>query len=305
MERITSFEQLVAHLASLPHRSRVAVVWAADPSTQEAVWKAIESGVARAIFVGASEELSKCPEVKKWEQYITLVDASDPDEAAAKAVSMVKEGEADILMKGMINTDNLLRAVLNKEHGILPRGNVLTHVTVAEIPSMKRLLVFTDAAVIPYPTQQQREEQVRYTTRICRSLGIAEPKVALIHCTEKPNEKHFPFTVGYAEIIDKARQGEFGACVVDGPLDLKTSLDRHALEKKGLQSPLEGESDVIIFPDIESGNVFYKAITLFAHANTAGMLQGTMAPVVLASRGDSIESKFCSLAASAILINEK
>lgn len=305
MEKITTFEQLVAHLASLPQRSRVAVVWAADPSTQGAVWKAIEKGVIEAIFFGATEELAKCPETRKWEQYITMVDAADPDDAAAKAVSMVREGQADVLMKGMINTDNLLRAVLNKEQGILPRGNVLTHVTVAEIPSLDRLLVFTDAAVIPYPTQQQREEQVRYATAICRSLGVAEPKVALIHCTEKPNGKHFPFTEGYAEIIEKAKAGEFGPCVVDGPLDLKTSLDRHALEKKGLDSPLQGESDVIIFPDIESGNVFYKAITLFAQANTAGMLQGTMAPVVLASRGDSIESKFCSLAAAAILVNEK
>ena len=191
--------------------------------------------------------------------------------------------------------------MLNKEWGILPKGRVLTHVTVAEVPNYPRLLFFTDPAVIPYPTQEQRVEQLKYTTHICRSFGIEEPKVALINCSEKVSEKAFPFTVGYKDIIADAEKGVYGPCVVDGPLDLKTSLDRHALEKKGLHSPLNGEADVLIFPDIQAGNVFYKTITLFAGASTAGMLQGAKAPVVLASRGDSIQSKFYSLAAAAII----
>ncbi len=301
MKTIQNFNELIAHLADLGQRKRVAVVCAADESTQGAVLKALEAGIIKAVFVGCRHEVEANADIMRYQEHISFIDADDPDDAAGKAVRLVREGGADVLMKGLINTDNLLRAVLNKEWGILPKGRVLTHVTVAEVPNYPRLLFFTDPAVIPYPTQEQRVEQLKYTTHICRSFGIEEPKVALINCSEKVSEKAFPFTVGYKDIIADAEKGVYGPCIVDGPLDLKTSLDRHALEKKGLHSPLNGEADVLIFPDIQAGNVFYKTITLFAGASTAGMLQGAKAPVVLASRGDSIQSKFYSLAAAAII----
>ena len=136
--------------------------------------------------------------------------------------------------------------------------------------------------------------------RLCQSFGIESPKISLIHCSEKVGGKFFPFTERYAEIIESANNGEFGPCVIDGPLDLKTSCCKESLDKKGISSPLEGEADALIFPDIEAGNVFYKTITLFAGAETAGMLAGTMAPVVLPSRSDSKICKFCSLALAAI-----
>ena len=299
MESIKNFNDLIAHLANSGQRKKVAVVCASDDSTQGAVFMALEANIIDAVFVGCSPQIESTEGAAKYAQHISYVDADDPDDAAAKAVALVREGKADILMKGMINTDNLLKAVLNKETGILPKGRVLTHVTVAQMAQYHKLLIFSDAAVIPYPTQEQRVEQVKYTVSLCHALGITSPKVALIHCSEKVSEKAFPFTVGYKDIIDMAQQGAFGDCVVDGPLDLKTSLDQHSLEKKGIQSPLNGEADVLIFPDIEAGNVFYKTITFLAGADTAGILQGPLAPVVLASRGDSKESKFYSLAAAA------
>ncbi len=301
MESIKNFNELIAHLAQGGKRKKVAVVCASDESTQGAVFMALKSDIIDAVFVGCTQQVRSNDDAARYADHITYVEAEDPDDAAAKAVALVREGKADILMKGMINTDNLLHAVLNKETGILPKGRVLTHVTVAQLPAYHKLLVFTDAAVIPYPTQEQRVEQVRYTTALCHALGIQTPKVALIHCSEKVSQKAFPFTVGYKDIIDMAGQGEFGPCVIDGPLDLKTSLDQHALEKKGIASPLNGEADVLVFPDIEAGNVFYKTITLLAGADTAGILQGPLAPVVLASRGDSKESKFYSLAAAATI----
>jgi phosphate butyryltransferase len=265
------------------------------------VLKALEAGIITVTFVGCRKEIEADERLAQYKSEFSIIDASDRDDAAAKAVAEVREDRANVLMKGLLNTDNLLRAVLNKETGILPKGNVLTHVTVADIPELQRLLLFTDAAVIPCPTVDQRIEQVKYVTKIAHALHIEEPKISLIHCSEKVDERHFPCTGDYVIIKEKAANGEFGNCIVDGPLDLKTSLCYESMHHKGINSPINGEADAVLFPEIESGNVFYKTITLLCHAQTAGLLQGAKVPVVLPSRGDSIESKFYSLAvASAI-----
>ena len=286
MEIIRSFEDMVIHLAQRGVRKRVAIVWAADNYSQESVARALEVGFVEAIFVGCQKEVEANPKLMRYADHISFVEASDRDDAAHRSVAMVREGKADILMKGLINTDNLLHVVLNKETGILPRGKVLTHITAARLPEYEKLLFFTDSAVIPYPTQEQRIQQVRY-----------------IHCTEKVNEKYFPFTVGYKEIIKMSEAGEFGPCIIDGPLDLKTSVSPESLRIKGIDSPIGGEADALVFPDIEAANVFYKSITLFLGVETAGTLQGTLAPVVLPSRSDSKLCKFYSLALAAISCN--
>ena len=296
MNTIKNFYELLAHLKENNVKKRVAVVWPADEKTPAACAQALEAGFIQAIFVGCEEKLKANEALKPFADNISYVDATDADDAAAKAVALVREDKAAVLMRGLINTDNLLRAVLNKETGILPKGNVLTHAAVADIPSYHKLLIFTDAAVIPYPNQAQRVEMVKYMSNVARNFGVEEPKVALIHCTEKVNGKHFPFTEDYPVIIEMAKRGELGKCIVDGPLDAKCACSMHAMEAKGLTSPLQGDSDVLIMPDIEAGNVFYKAITLFAGASTAGLLLGAKCPAVVPSRADSAQSKFYSLA---------
>ena len=291
---------MVVHLAQRGGRKRVAIVWAADQYSQESVIRALQVGFIDAIFVGCQKEVEGNPRLMKYESHIEFVEATDRDEAARISVRMVREGKADILMKGLINTDNLLHVVLDKERGILPRGNVLTHITASQLPEYDKMLFFTDSAVIPYPTQEQRIQQIRYMVYVCHALGIEEPKISLIHCTEKVNEKYFPFTLGYKEIIKMAENGDFGRCIIDGPLDLKTSVSPESMRIKGINSPIGGEADALIFPDIEAANVFYKSITLFLGVETAGVLQGTMAPVVLPSRSDSKLCKFYSLALAAI-----
>jgi phosphate butyryltransferase len=131
-------------------------------------------------------------------------------------------------------------------------------------------------------------------------MGISQPRIGLINCTEKVNEKHFPFTVEYKELIAEAQRGDYGDCILDGPLDLKTCFSPEALHKKGIDSPLEGRADGIIFPDIQAGNVFYKTITCFCQSETAAMLCGPSVPVVLPSRGDSPQNKFYSLALASL-----
>lgn len=293
MKAIQNFEELASHLGGREEKRRVAVACPYDESTLGAVKRSMEQGFTSPVLIGEPEKMGPV-------DWAPCIAATDDDDAAAKAVALVRKGEADVLMKGLLNTDNLLKAVLNKETGILEKGRVLTHLCCAEVPEYPKLLFMTDVAVIPYPTREQRQEQLRYLLELCRKMGVSEPRIALLNCSEKVNAKHFPFTVEYQELIADTQAGQYGPCIVDGPLDLKTSLSAAALHKKGLTSPLEGEADGLIFPDIQAGNVFYKTITLFGHARTAAILAGPQVPVVLTSRADALESKYFSLALACI-----
>ena len=278
MQPIKTLNDMIVFLQQRGDRKRVAVICPNDASTRYAVEKGQEMGFIEPIYVNGD----------------------DKDECARRAVALCKSGEADILMKGLVNTDVVLRAILNKETGILRPGHVLTHIAMAEIPKYEKLLFFTDAAVIPIPTKEQRRQQVHYVNYVCHALGIEEPRIALIHCAEKVSEKTFPYTKDYLDIIALAQSGYFGRCIIDGPLDLKTSLDSVSLREKGIHSAIDGQADALIFPDIVAGNVFYKTLTLFGYTKTAGVLQGTQCCCVLPSRADSPESKYYSLALAAI-----
>ena len=247
MHSIKNLNDMIVFLQQRGDKKRVAVVCANDASTRYAVEKAQEMGFIEPIYV----------------------DGDDKEECARRAVALCKSGEADILMKGLVNTDIILRAILDRETGILRPGHVLTHIAMAEIPKYEKLLFFTDAAVIPVPTEAQRRQQIHYVNYVCHALGIEEPRISLIHCAEKVSAKVFPYTVDYLEIIAEAQTGKFGR-------------------------------DALIFPDIVAGNVFYKTLTLFGYAKTAGVLQGTQCCCVLPSRADSPESKYYSLALAAI-----
>jgi len=272
MKTIKTFQDMYRLVAEAKRTLRMVVVNPADEATQEALRRVEETHLAEVIRI--QDERA--------------------ERAAEKAVALIRRGDADVLMKGLIGTDVLLRAVLNKVSGLLPEGRVLTHIAVAEMATYHKLLFFTDVAVIPYPTQRQRTEQVQYTADICWRMGIQEPRIALIHCAEHGG-RQFPFVDGYQDIKLLAARGAFGRCIVDGPLDVKSACSIEAMKAKGIASPLQGDADVLVMPDIEAGNAFYKAMTLFAQARTAGILWGTRCPVVVPSRGDSAEAKFNSV----------
>ncbi|WP_321334402.1 phosphate acyltransferase [uncultured Bacteroides sp.] len=295
MKPIENFSQLTDHLKTLGRRKRVVVVCANDPNTEYAIIRAIEEGFAEFLLIGDSAFLQRYPALQKYTEYIRIVHIEDPDEAAIESVRVIRENEADILMKGIISTDNLLHAILDKERGLLPAGKVLTHLAVMQIPSYHKLLFFSDAAVIPRPTLQQRIEMIWYAIHTCRNFGIERPRISLIHCTEKVSAK-FPHSLDYVNIVELAEAGEFGDVIIDGPLDVRTSCEQASGDIKGIVSPINGQADVLIFPNIESANTFYKSVSLFAQAEMAGMLQGPVCPVVLPSRSDSGLSKYNSLA---------
>lgn len=295
MEPFRSLTQMVNSLRVRNYRRRVAVVCPNDPHTEYVIIRALREEIAEFLLVVdvGHQELARHMQCASPD-FVHIYEAGSPDEAAALAVQLARTGVADILMKGLINTDNLLRAVLNKENGLLPPGGILSHVAMAQIPLYHKLLFFSDAAVIPRPTLDQYRAIIHNDVGLCRKLGCVEPRIALLHCSEKVSEK-FPHTLSYMQLRDEASQGAFGPVFMDGPMDAKTACDAHSGEIKGLSSPVVGNADILIFPNIESGNVFYKTITLFGDADTAGMLTGTIAPVVVPSRSDSGNSKFFSL----------
>ena len=279
----------------------MAVVCPNDPHTEYVIIRSLREEIAEYLLVTDSAHMDVAWHL--WSaspDYIRIYEASTPDDAAALAVQLIRTGEADILMKGLINTDNLLRAVLKKGTGLLPEGGVLSHVAVAQIPLYHKLLFFSDAAVIPRPTLEQYRAMIRNDILVCEAFGNDEPRVALIHCTEKTSEK-FPHTLSYVKLKEEAGQGLFGRMFIDGPMDAKTACDKHSGDIKGLSSPVVGNADILIFPNIESGNTFYKTLSLFGDANIAGMLTGTVAPVVVPSRSDSGNSKYYSLALACLV----
>ncbi|MBP5561254.1 MAG: phosphate butyryltransferase [Muribaculaceae bacterium] len=296
METDQRLEMLVERARS--RRLTVAVAWPADKSTLGAVKRAVENGFINAIMLGCADKVQETMGKAIEEGHVTLLDVETPAEAATKAVEVVNRGEAQLLMKGLVSTDVVLRAVLNKETGLLDPGNVLTHISIGDIPTYNKLLCFGDVAVMPNPNVLQRTAQLRYILDMCRSLGIEEPRVSLVHCSEHVDAKHFPCTIDYVELVKRSREGEFGACIVDGPLDVKTSCCLEAAVTKGIDSPLQGQADALIFPEIESGNAFYKTVTLFAGATIACVVLGARVPLVVSSRGDDEMTKYYSIAAA-------
>lgn len=300
MKQIKNFSSLTSHLKGGDVRKRVVAVWPSDKHTEEAIARVLKEGWADFIIIGPAGILDSFPSLKVYGDRVSIVTAPDSDVAAREAVKMVRDGKGDVVMKGLINTDNLLKAVLDKENGLLPKGRVLTHVTAMQCKDYGKFLFFSDAAVIPQPKFEQRVEMVRYTVDTCRSFGIERPRVALIHYSEKINPK-FPITTEYVEIKALADKGEFGDAIVDGPMDVKTACNASAGNIKGIASPINGHADALIFPDLESANVFYKTMTLFCKADNAGILRGPIAPVVLPSRSDNATSKYYSLAVACLI----
>ena len=238
MQPIASFKELTSHLAELQHRKRMAVANAVDSHTLDAVINAVNAGIVEAYLVGDVAEIeSYLLEQPEISSHIHIIDKPEASEATLEAVRMVKDGECDILMKGLVNTDVILRAILDKQKGLLPPGNVLTYNAALEIPGYHKLIFFSDPAVIPYPTLEQRKAMIKYAINSCYKFGLVKPKVALIHATEVANPK-IQFMQDYLDIMQMWRAGEFGDVIIDGPLDIFLALDAERGGIKKVPSPL-------------------------------------------------------------------
>jgi phosphate butyryltransferase len=305
MTPVRSLDQLVAQLKDQPSR-RVAVAAGQDPNTIQAAARAAAERIAEVVLVGHRERIAGlCRDFSLDLDVFTVIDEPDEARAGAEAVRLVRAGEADVLMKGLIGTDKYMRLILDKEKGLLPAKAVLSHVTVLDIPAYRaaqdKLLIVSDVAIIPDPDLPTKLKIVQYVIEAAHAFGIAEPRVALIAATEKVNPK-MPACVDAAIITQMYRRGQITGAIVDGPLALDVACSPEACEIKGLRSPVGGSADCLVFPNIETGNVFYKATTVLGGARLAAAVVGTTAPCVLTSRADSEESKFLSIALGCRLV---
>ena len=265
----------------------------------EEVLIAVENGrkehIVNAILIG---DIDKTKKIAKnlninLDNY-ELIDIKDMSEACLKAVELVSSGKADMVMKGLVDTSIILKAVLNKEVG-LRTGNILSHVAVFDIEGYDRLFFITDAAMNLAPDVNGKKQIIENACSVARALYIEEPKVALICAKEKVNPK-MKDTVEAKELEDMYLRGEIKNCIVGGPFALDNAINEEAAKHKGMNHPVAGKADILVVPDIEAGNVLYKSITYFSKCENAGLIVGAKAPIILTSRADSDKTKLNSIA---------
>lgn len=300
---LTTFDEIFAELRSRGTRKRMVAAWGVDTHTVAAAAKAVDLGLADVTLVGDSGLIeAACKEEGVDVTKFTVVHNPDELPSVAQAVRMVREGEGDFLMKGLCSTDKFLRAVLNKETGLLPPKGTLTHCTTLEIPSYHKLLFVGDVAVIPAPDIKQKQIIMECLVKTAKAVGVQTPKVAILAATEQVLQSQ-PATIDAAMLAKMADRGQIKGCIADGPLALDVAIDKESVEIKGLVSPVAGDADCLLFPNIESGNVFYKANSkLVPGVKQAGILVGAKVPCVLSSRADSIETKLNSIAIAAMSV---
>lgn len=295
-----TFDDLISRVSAFDMK-KVSVAVAQDSAVLEAVKAAKERGIADAVLVGDESKIKAvAAEIGMDLAGFEMIHVEDDIEASLTAVKLVHDGKADMYMKGLIDTKNFLKSVLNKEVG-LRTGSALSHVCVFDIKGLDHLLFLTDVAFIPYPTLEDKVNIINNTLEITSACGIENPKVAPLAAVEVVNPK-MPATVEAAELTKMCQEGAITGCVVDGPLSLDLAIDPEAAKHKGATDrAIQGDADILLFPDIHAGNLVYKALVHLATVKNGNMLTGTKAPVILTSRSDDFETKVNSIALGAVV----
>ncbi len=298
---IRTLQQMEEKVLALKKKHRVVIAWAQDTNTIGAINKAVKKGLIEAILIGKLSEIIKtCKKEGIDERNFTLVESDNETHASSEAVRLAKTGEADIVMKGLVGTDKFLRAIMDKEKGLMLPNAVLSYVCAIEIPAYHKLLFITDTAVIPFPDLDQKVAMARYAIEMARKFGIKKPKIALIGASEKMS-RHFKNSDDYAIMCKMADRNQIKNCVMDGPLDIFLACDKKSIKIKGVETPVNGEADILLFPSLESSNPFYKGLMLFADGELAGLIRGTEKPVIVMSRNESELSKYYCIALSCLM----
>lgn len=295
-----TFAELISKIDQTKMK-KVAVAVAQDSAVIEAVRAAKDRKIADAILVGDEAKIKAiAKEINIDISDFEIIDKEDTTEAALTAVKLVHDGVADMYMKGLIDTKGFLKSVLDKEVG-LRTGKPLSHVCVFDVKGLDHLLFLTDVAFVPYPTLEDKVAIINNTLQITKACGIENPKVAPLAAVEVVNPK-MPVTVEAAELTRMNKEGEITGCIVDGPLSLDLAIDPEAAKHKGATDrAIQGDADILLFPDIHAGNLVYKAMVHTADLVNGNILTGTKAPVILTSRSDSMEVKVNSLALGAVV----
>lgn len=288
------YEALLARcqgLAAVP----TAVAWPCDEGSLTAVMEAAEIGLILPILVGPATQIRATATAFKIALgSAEIVEAADPKSAAAKAVALVKEGRAELLMKGSLHTDELLGAVVARDTG-LRTGRRLSHAFLMDVPTYHKVLIITDAAINITPTLDDKVDIVQNAIDLAHTFGVAKPKVAVLAAVETVTTK-MPSTIDAAALSKMADRGQIHGGIVDGPLAFDNAISREAAAVKWISSPVAGDPDILLVPDLEAGNMLAKQLNFLAQADSAGLVLGAQVPIILTSRADSVRSRIASAA---------
>ncbi|KOF57317.1 MULTISPECIES: phosphate butyryltransferase [Clostridium] len=300
---IKSFNEIIEKVKK-NEMKKVSVAVAQDEAVLQAIKDAKDKGIANAILVGDHDEIvSIALKIGMDINQFEIVNEPDVKKAALKAVELVSQGKADMVMKGLVDTATFLRSVLNKEVG-LRTGKLMSHVAIFETEAFDRLLFLTDVAFNMYPELKDKVQIINNAVKVAHAVGIEEPKVAPVCAVEVVNP-NMPATLDAAMLAKMSDRGQIKGCVVDGPLALDIALSEEAAHHKKVSGPVAGKADILLMPNIETGNVMYKTLTYTTHSKNGCLLVGTAAPVVLTSRADSHETKMYSIALAALVASHK
>ena len=297
------FDDLFSQLKA-SKKKKVAVAVAQDEPVLEAIKSAKEQGIADAILVGNKSEIVEIANKIDMDlSQFEIINEEDVKKATLLAIKLVSTGEADMVMKGLVDTATFLRSVLNKEIG-LRTGNLMSHVSVFDIEGFNRLIFLTDAAFNTYPDLKSKVQMINNSVMVAKACGINEPKVAPVCAVEVVNPD-MQATVDASLLSKMSDRGQIKGCIVDGPLALDNALSEEAAHHKGIKSPVAGKAVILLLPNIDVANVMYKTLTYTSNSRNGGILVGTSAPVILTSRADSFETKVNSIALAALVADKK
>jgi phosphate butyryltransferase len=295
----TQLEQFVTE-AQKRRPKRVAVAAAANALVLRSIREAQREGLIEPLLVGRAEDIRAQAAAAGLEfEQDQIVPTETTPESAARAVALVREGAADILMKGHLHTDDFLHAVLRAEVG-LRTDRLLSHVFIMDIPMYHKLLLITDAAINIAPNLMQKAAIVQNAVDMLIELGIEQPKVAALSAVETINPK-IPSTVDAACLHKMAERGQIKNALVDGPMAFDNAISSEAAQEKGMNSPVAGDVDILLAPDLDAGNILYKNLVYLANSRIAGVVMGARTPIVLTSRADSLQARIHSLALASLI----
>jgi phosphate butyryltransferase len=295
---LKNFRELIAEVQRSDSKKRVAVAAAHDEHTLEAVFKAAKDKLVAPVLIGSKAEIAEI--LKKLNvkyDFDSVICTESDKEAAEKTVELINANKADFIMKGKLQTADLLKAVVDKEKG-LRTGKVMSHVAILEVPAYHKLIAITDGGMMMYPNAEEKKQILENAVDVFLAMGYESPKVAVLAAVETVNPK-MPEAVD-ADILKKMNQsGEIKNCIIEGPISVDLTFSKESAKIKGYNSPVTGEADILLVPNITTGNIMSKALIEMADATMAGMIVGAKVPIVLTSRGATSQEKYLSLVLSA------
>src|SRR5215208_4303814 len=296
------YERLLARcetLAPVP----TAVVHPCEATALEGAVEAAQKGLIQPLLVGPAAKIMEVASASGIDiSNLEIIDVPHSHASAATAVSLIREGRAEILMKGSLHTDELMAAVVSRDG--LRTGRRISHAFIMDVPTYHKVLVVTDAAINIAPALEEKADICRNAIDLCVSLGLEEPKVAILAAVETVTTK-MPATIDAAALCKMAERGQIKGGRLDGPLAFDNAISKRAAETKGITSEVAGDPDILLAPDLEAGNILAKQLSFLAGADSAGLVLGARVPVILTSRADSVRSRIASCAVAALVAHAR